>query len=63
MVMHKYKVDAVVTIIKETTEQLGKLKEIFPTLEEIALDISDDEKQIILKELETLETTVKSLLK
>jgi hypothetical protein len=63
MVMHKYKVDAVVTIIKETTEQLGKLKEIFPTLEEIVLDISDDEKQIILKELETLETTVKSLLK
>jgi hypothetical protein len=61
--MHKYKVDAVVTIIKETTEQLGKLKEIFPTLEEIALDISDDEKQIILKELETLETAVKSLLK
>jgi hypothetical protein len=63
MVMHKYKVDAVVTIIKETTEQLGKLKEIFPTLEEIVLDISDDEKQIILKELETLETTVKFLLK
>jgi hypothetical protein len=61
--MHKYRVDAVVTIIKETTEQLGKLKEIFPTLEEIALDISDDEKQIILKELETLETAVKSLLK
>ena len=63
MVMHRYKLDAVVTTIIQTTEQLEKLKEILPTLGEIVLDLSESEKQLILKELEILETTVKSLSK
>lgn len=54
MVMHRYKLDAVVTTITQTTEQLEKLKEILPTLEEIVLDLSENEKQLILKELEIL---------
>lgn len=61
--VHRYKVDAVITAIIETREQLEKLKEIFPTIADIALDVSDDEKKIILKELELLENTISSLIK
>ena len=61
--VHRYKVDAVITVIIETREQLEKLKEIFPTIADIALDVSDDEKKIILKELELLENTISSLIK
>ena len=61
--MHRYKVDAVVTTIIETREQLEKLKEIFPTMADISLDVSEDEKKIILSELRLLEIVLDSLKK
>ena len=61
MVMYKYKLDAVITTIIQTREQLEKLKEIFPTLVEISVDVSDEEEKLILKELEMLEKIVKSI--
>lgn len=59
--MYKYKLDAVITTIIQTREQLEKLKEIFPTLVEISVDVSDEEEKLILKELEMLEKIVKSI--
>ncbi len=61
--MHRYKVDAVVTTIIETREQLEKLKEIFPTMADISLHVSDDEKKLILDELRLLEIVLDSLKK
>ena len=61
--MHRYKVDAVVSVIVDTREQLKRLKEILPTIEEIAVDVSDDEKKLILQELELLEIALNSLVK
>jgi BMFP domain-containing protein YqiC len=59
--MHRYKVDAVVTVIIQTREQLERLKEIEATLEEISIDASDDEKKLILKEIDLLYKTIRSL--
>ena len=61
--MHRYKVDAVVTVIIQTREQLERLKEIEKTLEEISIDTSDDEKKLILNELFLLEKALESVLK
>jgi hypothetical protein len=61
--VHRYKVDAIVTTIIETRKQLEKLKEIFPTIADISLDVSEDEKKIILEELELLEASLSSLIK
>lgn len=60
--MYRYKLDAVITTIIQTREQLEKLKEIFPTLVDVSIDASDDEKKLILKELEMLEICVKNVL-
>jgi hypothetical protein len=59
--MHRYKMDAVITTIIQTREQLEKLQEIFPTLAEISIDVSNEEKKIILQELEMLEKIVKNI--
>lgn len=60
--MHRYKVDAVVDIIIRTREQIERLKEIGPTLDEISIDASEDEKKLILEEIELLEKSLKSLI-
>lgn len=60
--MYRYKLDTVITTIIQTREQLEKLKEIFPTLVDVSIDASDDEKKLILKELEMLEICVKNVL-
>ena len=61
--MHRYKLDTVVSTIIETREQIEKFKEVIPTMEEIAIDVSDDEKKLILQELELLEASLSSLIK
>jgi hypothetical protein len=53
--------DAVITTIIQTREQLEKLQEILPTLAEISIDVSNEEKKIILQELEMLEKIVKNI--
>jgi hypothetical protein len=59
--MHRYKVDAVITVIIQTREQIEKLKAIEATLNEISIDASDDEKKSILKEIDLLYKTIRSL--
>jgi len=61
--VHRYKVDTVVSTIIETREQIQKMIEVIPTMEEISIDVSDDEKKIILQELELLEAAISSLIK
>lgn len=60
--MHRYKVDTVVSTIIETREQIQKMIEVIPTIKEISIDVSDDEKKSILQELELLEITLNYLI-